>query len=150
MDFSRHWGQCNGMENESVFSNISRQTLSMYLPKRDPLLSGFILSSSMLEFCGSTFIFWSQSQWSWGFLWVAEQHLTSYCDASGYQLWGLANNCPSKLICGWLCGNLFSSTLLHIPVWGWRVGWKACTVCIAEMTGMEWNYLSSYNAVIFF
>lgn len=57
MDFSRHRGQCNGMEDESVFSNISRETLSMYLPKRDPLLSGFILSCSMLEFCGSVFIF---------------------------------------------------------------------------------------------
>jgi len=44
LDFSRQWNWPNLTEDVSIFLNIFRETLSMFLLKRDALLSDYIVS----------------------------------------------------------------------------------------------------------
>lgn len=88
-DLDKHWSWCDFTEDESVFLNIFKETLSVYLLKRDTLLNDYVVSCCMLEFCGNALTLWFQSQCSYseGSSWVAEQHLTRYHhSSSGCQL----------------------------------------------------------------
>lgn len=89
MDFSRHWSWPNWTGDESIVLNTFRETLILYLLKRGVVLSDYVVSCCMLEFCGNALTLWFQSQWSYseGSSWVAEQHLTPYHHSpSGCQL----------------------------------------------------------------